>query len=124
MENYLNDPDEENMIHINSEPHDKVTIISIEGDFFLERIDLVKDVWQKTISDKPKAVAFDCSKIKYIDSSAIGALVKFLNQAKDEGIELIFFDLSESVTMVFTTAKLSSFFKTMTRAAFEAEYLD
>ncbi len=112
------------MIHIKSETHDKVSIISIEGDFFLERIDLVKDVWQRTFSEKPKAIAFDCSKIKYIDSSAIGMLVKVLNQAKEAGIELLFFDLSDSVTMVFNTAKLSSFFKTMTRAAFETEYLN
>lgn len=112
------------MISISCKNEGDVSIITINGEFYIESIDYAEKVWNEQLARKPKTIAIDCKNIKFIDSSAIGILVKFLNTAMKMKIELVFFDLSDTIMNVFKTAKLSNFFKILTRTQFEMEYLE
>ena len=114
----------ETMISITTEDHNNVVIINIVGDFFIDSIEVAEQVWAEQMARRPKAIAINCRNIKYIDSSAIGILVKFLNSAMKQKTEMVFYDLSETILTVFKTAKLGNFFKIMTKTQFEMEYLE
>ncbi len=111
------------MIDISTREYGNVIVMSIDGEFYLESVGYAEEVWKSLVEKKPSVIAIDCSSIKYIDSSAIGIMVKFLNASMTHKIKLIYFDLSETVVSVFRTAKLDVFFTTMTRLEFESEYL-
>jgi anti-anti-sigma factor len=112
------------MISISFEDHGKVIVLNIEGDFYIENIEEAEKIWNEQLLKQPKVVAINCKKITFIDSSAVGMLVKFLHSAMKKNIELIFFDPSDTIIGVFHTAKLVNFFKIMSRTQFEMEYLE
>ncbi|MCP4132547.1 MAG: STAS domain-containing protein [bacterium] len=112
-----------NMVVIDVEEHGDVIILYINGEFYLESVEYADNVWNDQTAKRPKVIGINCKNIKYIDSSAIGVLVKFLNNAMKEKIELVFFDLSETVLSVFKTAKLGNFFTTMSKLEFESKYM-
>ncbi len=105
------------------QPYPDVAIIQISGEFYLENTSEVEEIWNSFVQKNPRVVAFDCGEIEFMDSSAIGILVKFLNQAGQWDIDLVFYNLSETVQMVFETAKLNNFFTTMTEEQFTSRYL-
>lgn len=111
------------MVDISYEEHGNVVRMTIAGEFYIESIQRAEDTWREIVEKRPKAIGINCKNIKFIDSSAIGVMVKFLNNAMKLNIELVFYDLSDSVLSVFKTAKLGNFFKIMTKAQFEQEYL-
>ena len=112
------------MVLITVEDHGKVVIVNIDGEFYIDSVENAEKIWNQQLSRHPKVMAVNCKNIKYIDSSAIGILVKFLNSAMKQKTEMIFYDLNENILSVFKTAKLSNFFKIMTRTQFEMEYLE
>lgn len=105
------------------EPRENIIIIHIDGEFYIENIQKVEGIWGEQISKKPGVIAIDCGKLEYIDSSAIGTLVKFLNSAMNKQIKLVFYDLSPSIGQIFRTARLNNFFTITTGAQFLKEYL-
>jgi len=105
------------------EPRENIVILHIDGEFYIENIQKVEGIWGEQISKKPEVIALDCGKLEYIDSSAIGTLVKFLNSAMNKQIKLVFYDLSPSIGQIFRTARLNNFFTIMTGAQFKKEYL-
>ncbi|OHD66838.1 MAG: hypothetical protein A2176_12265 [Spirochaetes bacterium RBG_13_51_14] len=112
------------MVSISSEDHGNVIVLAIDGEFYIESIEYAEKIWNQQMAKRPKVIAINCKNIRYIDSSAIGILVKFLNNAMSLKTELVFFDLSETIISVFKTAKLGNFFKIMSRTQFEMEYLE
>jgi anti-anti-sigma factor len=97
--------------------------MTIVGEFYIESVPMAEDIWNEICDKKPVVIGINCSQIKFIDSSAIGVLVKFLNNAMKLKIELVFYDLSDTVFSVFRIAKLGNFFKIMSKVQFEADYL-
>jgi len=112
------------MVLITVEDHGKVVIVNIDGEFYIDSVENAEKIWNEQLARHPKVMAINCKNIRYIDSSAIGILVKFLNSAMKQKTEMIFYDLNENILSVFKTAKLSNFFKIMTRTQFEMEYLE
>lgn len=112
------------MISISFEDHGKVIVLNFEGDFYIESIEHAEKIWNEQLLKRPKVIAINCKKITFIDSSAVGMLVKFLHIAMKKNIELIFFDPSDTIIGVFQTARLVNFFKVMSRTQFEMEYLE
>ena len=111
------------MIEIDVEDHAGVVVIAINGEFYIESTEYAEKVWNEQVSKKPRVIGINCQNIKFIDSSAIGVLVKFLNNAMFLKIELIFFEPSETVLSIFKTARLSNFFHIMSKNQFEMNYL-
>ncbi len=111
------------MIDITIDAHGDLIVISIKGEFYIESIQYAESVWDEQVAKHPRIIGIDCRDIKFIDSSAIGILVKFLNNAMAKNIELIFFDLSQTLMNVFKTARLGNFFRIMDRESFEEQHL-
>ena len=111
------------MIDINVDDYGEVIVLSIKGEFYIESIQYAESVWQQQLDKNPKVIGINCQGIKFIDSSAIGILVKFLNTAMFRSINLVFFDLSSTIINVFKTARLGNFFTIMEKEEFQQKYL-
>lgn len=107
-----------------AEVRGSITIISLDGEFSLGNVKDVERVWNEQVSASPAFIAFDCKKLTFIDSSAIGTLVKFLNASSKAGFKMLFFDPSESLGRIFHTAKLNRIFTVISREEFEQNYLN
>ncbi len=101
----------------------KVTIISIKGEFYVGNVARFEELWETQVEKNPNAIAFNCEELRYIDSSAIGTMVKFLNNAVSKGIILRFFGLNPSIQNIFVTARLDKFFTITTRENLEKEFM-
>ena len=108
---------------LSTEEFDKLTIVKVSGEFHIGNVNKFEELWHTMIEKKPPVIAIDCSNLEYIDSSAIGTLVKFLNNAMSKKIKLIFFDLNKAIQNIFKTARLDNFFTITTREQLEREYL-
>ncbi len=101
----------------------RVKIIKIKGEFFLQFIRPVEEAWNGLIAKGAEFIAIDCRDLVFLDSSAIGTLVKLLNYANTHNIKLVLFDLNESIVRIFNKAKLNKIFTILTREDFERLYL-
>ena len=111
-------------MQIRVEHRGNITIMHLDGKLFLENLKVVLDEWDGIIARDPKVIAVDCSKLISIDSSSIGTLVRFFNEAMSKNIELVFYDINSSIKKLFFTIHLEKFFLVMTGKKFEAEYLN
>ena len=111
------------MLHVTAEEINRIIILHFQGDFFIDQLYEVDNLWKAQIARKPRVIALDCSKIVHIDSSAISTLVKYLNEAMNKNIHLIFYDLHPSVQKLFEIARLQRFFNITTRKKFENKFL-
>jgi anti-anti-sigma factor len=111
------------MLHISYEEYDTTIVITLAGEFFIESVEYAEEVWGLVVSKQPRVIGVNCHDIRFIDSSAIGVLVKFLNFSMKHGIELIFFDLNDIILNVFKTAKLGSFFNIVEKEEFNKKHL-
>ncbi len=100
-----------------------VTIISIKGEFYVGNVSMFEELWESQVKKNPNAIVFNCGDLRYIDSSAIGTLVKFLNNAMSKGITLQFYGLSPSIQNIFSTARLDKFFTLTTREKLEKDFM-
>ena len=64
------------------------------------------DLWLKQTS----FLVFDCSKLDFIDSSGLGALVSCLRKAIEHGGDVKLANLSSKVSMVFELTKVNKLF--------------
>ncbi len=111
------------MLQVTVEDKNNIVILHIIGEFYIESIQKVEKIWEDEVAKTPAVIAIDCADLMFIDSSAIGTLVKFLNNAMSKKIRLVFLDLNPSIQQVFSTARLNNFFTITTRSKFEREYL-
>jgi anti-anti-sigma factor len=111
------------MVSVSCQEYGGVIVISIAGEFYLDSIDYVERVWNEQMAKHPDVIGINCKNIKFVDSSAIGILVKFLHGAMRTSTEMIIFDLSDTIFNVFKTAKLGNFFNIMSGAQFEETFL-
>ncbi len=112
------------MIKINIDKHKNLIIINIIGKFFIDSISPLEEIWIKEIEKKPETIAINCSRLDLIDSTAIGTLVQFLKIAKAKKINLIFYDLNETIKILFETTCLNNFFTIKKKKKFIESYKD
>lgn len=89
-------------------------VIELDGRFNIEEISHFETTIKKYINNKTKTIAINLSKLRYIDSSGIGSLIKSANLSKNENIEFIFVDVSPEVLNIFRLAYLDKFFTILT----------
>lgn len=100
-----------------------IVIVTLRGRFFLGNIHEFEKIWENQLSEEAGIIAIDCKKLKFIDSSAIGTLVKLLNSVDEKKTRIVFVDLSKSIISLFNRAKLNRVFKIIQRDSFEKEFL-
>ncbi len=110
------------MIKVKVEEHKTVSIMHLEGNLFIENLGAIIGTWEKLVMKHPHVIAMNCGKLERIDSSSIGTLVKFLNDAMNKNIKLVFYDLNPSIQQLFITTRLEKFFSITTGPRFHEKY--
>jgi anti-anti-sigma factor len=109
------------MLTITTDNRGSVIVIRLNGNMTNETINKMLTLWNSQIRMSPSIIGFDCDMLTGIDSTAIGTIVKFFNEAREKNIRLIFFDLDNSIQHLFETAHLDRFIRITDRAGFEME---
>ena len=112
------------MVSVDVDDFGKVQVIRIKGEFFLQYVRQVEEIWNSLVAKEPEVIAINCKDLIFLDSSGIGTLVKFLNNDNARNIKFLFFDLNESISRIFSKAKLNKIFTILSREDFEKFYLD
>lgn len=99
-----------------------IAICELHGKFDIEQAEKFESVFSEMISDKPAQIGLDLDDVNYIDSSAIGSIIKSLNLIKNYGGEMILFGLKPMILNVFKLAKLDNFFTILTTEEFDDKY--
>ena len=63
-------------------------LVSLEGDFDASAVSIHKEKFENFIEYKNRGVVFDMSKVSFLDSSGIGAMVFLFKRLKSESRDL------------------------------------
>ena len=99
-----------------------IIILEMNGKFDIEQAEKFEDMFNQILVEKPPHMGLDLSNVNYIDSSAIGSIIKSLNLIKNYGGEMILFGLKPMIMNVFKLAKLDNFFNIMTLEELNAKF--
>ena len=102
----------------------KVFIFTLSGEFYIGNVHDFEKLWESKLTEDPSIMAIDCKNLEFVDSSAIGTLVKLFNGINKKTTQIVFVDLNKSIIALFDRAKLAKLFKILTRDKFEKEYLE
>lgn len=100
-----------------------IVVIHLAGSFNIDTVARAQETLLGEADTGGSLIAVYCEKLKSLDSSAIGFLVKFFKLVKERGISLVMCDLNELIYRIFVTARLDRFFTIMKRGEFEERYL-
>lgn len=100
-----------------------VVVIDLAGEFDIDVIRNVEKAWNEALERNPKVIGFNCKELTFIDSSAIGTLVKFMNSATSKKITLTLFNLAPAVITIFKTSRLDKFFSINSKEEFERKFI-
>jgi len=102
--------------------NENIQIITLPEQFDVRSISAVEVLWEKTVIKKPEIIGMDCGNLKYIDSSAIGTLVKFYNSSLNKNIEMHLFDLRSDLARIFDATKISRLISVISKESFYQSY--
>lgn len=99
-----------------------IAIIKLDGKLNIERVADFESGIEKYYNDKVKTIVLDFETVDYIDSSALGSLIKAVNSAKNIDIDLFIYNLSENIYKIFELAYLDKFFSIKSKRELNKEY--
>lgn len=102
----------------------KVVIITLPKYFYIGNIIEVEQSWENILKKEPSVIGFDCQKLEFIDSSAIGTLVKFFNSSVKNNIEMYVFGLKSELIKIFDTTKINRVMSVINKTEFEERFLN
>ncbi len=100
----------------------RITVLALAGKFDIEQAGAFETHFNEVLGEKPQNIGLDMSGITYIDSSAIGSIIKSLNLIKNIGGNIVLFDLKPMIFNVFKLARLDNFFTIISRDDFNAQF--
>ena len=112
------------MMKIKTKNENSILVVSISGKFNIEEVVKFEEAVTIDNAKKMTAIAIDFSEVEYIDSSALGSLIKLMNKAKNIGIDFILFDMTQPILSIFRLAYLDKFFSIMTADDLRTKYPD
>ena len=99
-------------------------IVHLNEELSLRNIHQLEIEWDRLLKESPRVMAFDCSELEYLDSSAIGTLVKFLHSSVHGGVDFVLIDLKEPILNIFRTAKIVDVFHIVSFDEFNSQFLN
>ena len=99
-----------------------IIVVTLARKFTLEGVLYFEDEIKKSLNESIYVVAFNLSGLDFIDSSAIGALMKIKNQITSKGVEFILLDVPPVVMSAFKVAYLDRFFVILDSDEFYNKY--
>ena len=100
-----------------------VIIISLPKYFYIGNIAEIEGAWDKILNSEASVLGFDCDKLEFIDSSAIGTLVKFFNSSVKNNIEMFVFGLRSELQKIFETTKINRVMSVVSKEEFDERFL-
>lgn len=86
-------------------------LVYFEKEFMVPEVQKVKEIFNELRDTKIVNITFDISKVKYIDSSAIGMLVTILKYSKKNNGNFKLYLPTEEVKRILKLVNLYSFFE-------------
>lgn len=100
-----------------------VIIISLPKYFYIGNIAEIEGAWDKILNSEASVIGFDCDKLEFIDSSAIGTLVKFFNSSVKNNIEMFVFGLRSELQKIFETTKINRVMSVVSKEEFDERFM-
>lgn len=100
-------------MNIKEKMHGDVAVIALKGNLMGEPD--TTDVREKVyglLQDEVKKVVLDLGKVKWINSSGLGALIAAMTSVKNKGGDLRLANVTEKVESIFMITQLIKVFKT------------
>ena len=86
-------------------------LLVLEGEIDLHESPRVKEGIERLLEDRPRRVYVDLSRVTYIDSSGLAALIEAMQQINAYGGHLALFGIHDSVEAIFHIAQLDKVFR-------------
>jgi anti-anti-sigma factor len=99
-------------------------LLRITGDVLMENSKDFYSGVKESFEGKLHFLSLDFSKVQFIDSSGIGALIKLTSELKKEGCVVNVIGLNKNLTAVFQLSGISSIIKIRSQPDFCAEFPD
>ena len=90
--------------------NESLIMIIIQGKLDLEHIKTFEDETASCLSINNGTILLNLSDLSFIDSSGVGAVIKFTNRSKISNNKVIFFNLSKAIADIFQRSYLDRFF--------------
>jgi anti-sigma B factor antagonist len=100
-----------------------IAVVRLQGDIDLHNAAKTKTLVESLLTSSYDRLIIDLSKVRYIDSSGIGALIAAQNKYKKAGGSLVLASISASVSKVLKIAHLSKFFDIFSNIDEAVKYL-
>lgn len=96
--------------NIEFEQNEELKVIPV-GELDITTTAEFKEEVLKKYAEKKSNLLINGSKLEYIDSTGLGALIYILNQIKEDGFEIRVEEVKPSIKKLFTITKLDEVFK-------------
>jgi anti-anti-sigma factor len=90
---------------------DRPNVLPLEGDIDLHVSPAVRQCLSAMIKNKPKRMVIDLSRVTYIDSSGIAALIVGMQEVEAYGGKFFLSGLRETLRLIFETSRLDRTFR-------------
>ena len=86
-------------------------VISLEGDIDLHVSPVVMESFTEMIKKRPKCMVIDLSRVTYIDSAGVAALIVAMQEVEAYGGKFFLSGLQETLRLIFETSRLDRTFR-------------
>ncbi len=98
-------------MQIETNPLDNVLIINISGRLDAEEPDMFRSKMRQILEQNNANIVIDCSKLEYMDSRGLGALISSLRLAIEKGGDIRIARVLPSVNMLLELTRANKVFK-------------
>jgi anti-anti-sigma factor len=110
------------MMKIRTRAEGTILVVKISGKFNIEEVVKFEESVVINPGSGVASIAIDFTEVEYIDSSALGSLIKLMNKAKNVNIEFILYNMTQPILSIFKLAYLDKFFTITTSADLSKKY--
>jgi len=93
-------------------------LLELEGKFDIEEAMRFENRLNTLLPERIRTIALDLEKLTYIDSSAIGSIIKIMNLVRNYDGDLILLGVSPHIRNIFALARLDAFFDIRDKESF------
>ena len=90
---------------------DRPNVLPLEGEIDLHVSPSLTAALNRMIDKKPKQLVVDLSRVAYIDSAGLAALIEGMQKVEAYGGQFALADLQETVRSIFEIARLDQVFR-------------
>jgi anti-sigma B factor antagonist len=90
---------------------DRPNVLPLEGEIDLHVSPSLTAALNRMIDKKPKQLVVDLSRVAYIDSAGLAALIEAMQKVEAYGGQFALADLQETVRSIFEIARLDQVFR-------------